>query len=749
MTPDRRPDMATCRRLPSGTAGERRSTDVRTPVRPAGYRGPRGSGRRRRGRARRPGRRRAPGGRRARRDGARAGRGDRRQAGAVRPRRVRASTPGPSLLTLPPVYRDLFAATGGAARGRRRPGPRSTRPCALPLRRRHRLDVPGDARARLPRRARRRPRRRAPARSGRRCSTRGGRMWQTTRGAFPHRPAPRRRDACRGWPASPATSRTDRARGGRLRGLGARLPARTRGCGCCSTATPPTPAPTRAAPRPRWPPCPTSSRRSAPGTSRGGLHRLAATPLAERAPSCGRRRPHRLPTCAGSSSRAAGPSRRPARRTASGSPPTSSSSDADAAARLPRPAARPPGARGRAPAARGATPSLSGFVLLLALRGPHPGPGAPHRALPRPTTTPSSTRSSAPADRGARPVRRPDRLRQRARRPGAAARRRLRGVVRAGQRPAARPGAGGRRLARTRAWPSATPTGVLDVLAERGLDVRDRVLWREVRTPADLERRHRRRGGSIYGTSSNGARAAFLRPANARRSRACSSSAGPPTPAAACRWSPCPPRSSPAWSVRPDALSASRCKAPPVHPEPPASGPELQALTGFLDQQRQTILRKADGLTREQLAQPLPPSSLTLAGLVNHLALVEDTWFRVRFAGLGTTRCGLTTTGLPTGTWSSQRRSSSTGTSCCRLPRRLRTEPRRRGAGREPGSAVGRDVARRIALGPALGAAAHARGDREARRPCRPPARGDRRHRRRLTTRDWRGRDFRLVLRRP
>ncbi len=56
---------------------------------------------------------------------------------------------------------------------------------------------------------------------------------------------------------------------------------------------------------------------------------------------------------------------------------------------------------------------------------------------------------------------------------------------------------------------------MLDVLAARGLDVRDRVLWREVRTPADLERGTRSPGGAIYGTSSNGARAAFLRPANA------------------------------------------------------------------------------------------------------------------------------------------------------------------------------------------------------------------------------------------
>ncbi len=55
---------------------------------------------------------------------------------------------------------------------------------------------------------------------------------------------------------------------------------------------------------------------------------------------------------------------------------------------------------------------------------------------------------------------------------------------------------------------------ILQVMSERGLDVRDRLLWREVRTPADLEERTGSVGGAIYGSSSNGARAAFLRPAN-------------------------------------------------------------------------------------------------------------------------------------------------------------------------------------------------------------------------------------------
>ena len=55
---------------------------------------------------------------------------------------------------------------------------------------------------------------------------------------------------------------------------------------------------------------------------------------------------------------------------------------------------------------------------------------------------------------------------------------------------------------------------ILDLLAARGMDIRGRIRWSEIRTPADLERSTRAPGGSIYGTSSNGSRAAFQRPAN-------------------------------------------------------------------------------------------------------------------------------------------------------------------------------------------------------------------------------------------
>jgi uncharacterized damage-inducible protein DinB len=58
-------------------------------------------------------------------------------------------------------------------------------------------------------------------------------------------------------------------------------------------------------------------------------------------------------------------------------------------------------------------------------------------------------------------------------------------------------------------------------------------------------------------------------------------------------------------------------------------------LTGFLDYHRATLLWKASGLTQQEMATPLPSSELTIAGLVKHLALVEDSWFTERFAGQG------------------------------------------------------------------------------------------------------------------
>ena len=49
-------------------------------------------------------------------------------------------------------------------------------------------------------------------------------------------------------------------------------------------------------------------------------------------------------------------------------------------------------------------------------------------------------------------------------------------------------------------------------------------------------------------------------------------------------------------------------------------------LRSYLDHFRATIRLQASGLTDQQLDQPLPPSDLTLGGMLKHLAFVEDYW---------------------------------------------------------------------------------------------------------------------------
>jgi len=66
-------------------------------------------------------------------------------------------------------------------------------------------------------------------------------------------------------------------------------------------------------------------------------------------------------------------------------------------------------------------------------------------------------------------------------------------------------------------------------------------------------------------------------------------------------------------------------------PEPPISGSEKDVLVGFLNFLRETILWKADGLSDEELRRTHAPSSLTLLGIVKHLAYVERWWFQKMF----------------------------------------------------------------------------------------------------------------------
>ncbi len=64
-------------------------------------------------------------------------------------------------------------------------------------------------------------------------------------------------------------------------------------------------------------------------------------------------------------------------------------------------------------------------------------------------------------------------------------------------------------------------------------------------------------------------------------------------------------------------------------------GDERATLAEFLRGQRLTLQLKCDGLDAGQLARrAVEPSTMSLLGLVRHMAEVERAWFRRRFAGL-------------------------------------------------------------------------------------------------------------------
>jgi uncharacterized damage-inducible protein DinB len=67
--------------------------------------------------------------------------------------------------------------------------------------------------------------------------------------------------------------------------------------------------------------------------------------------------------------------------------------------------------------------------------------------------------------------------------------------------------------------------------------------------------------------------------------------------------------------------------------DPPLAASETETLLGYLNYHRQTLRMKTEGLDQEQLARALAPSTLTLGGLLKHMALVEDNWFSVVLLG--------------------------------------------------------------------------------------------------------------------
>src|ERR1700692_2272446 len=68
--------------------------------------------------------------------------------------------------------------------------------------------------------------------------------------------------------------------------------------------------------------------------------------------------------------------------------------------------------------------------------------------------------------------------------------------------------------------------------------------------------------------------------------------------------------------------------------EIPRTGDERSTLLAFLEWQRDTLARKCGGLEPDQLRiQSVEPSTLSLLGLVRHMADVERGWFRRTLAG--------------------------------------------------------------------------------------------------------------------
>jgi uncharacterized damage-inducible protein DinB len=84
--------------------------------------------------------------------------------------------------------------------------------------------------------------------------------------------------------------------------------------------------------------------------------------------------------------------------------------------------------------------------------------------------------------------------------------------------------------------------------------------------------------------------------------------------------------------------------------EPPFIAAERTMLDGWLDYHRATLFWKCDGLSDAQLkTASVPPATMTLLGLVRHMAEVERSWF-AHFLGTETTSL-FCTEADPDGEW--------------------------------------------------------------------------------------------------
>jgi hypothetical protein len=68
--------------------------------------------------------------------------------------------------------------------------------------------------------------------------------------------------------------------------------------------------------------------------------------------------------------------------------------------------------------------------------------------------------------------------------------------------------------------------------------------------------------------------------------------------------------------------------------DPPLVGGERETLGAVLDWHRATFELKCSGVPADRLSErAVPPSTLTLHGLLRHLTGVERWWFQIQFAG--------------------------------------------------------------------------------------------------------------------
>ncbi len=160
---------------------------------------------------------------------------------------------------------------------------------------------------------------------------------------------------------------------------------------------------------------------------------------------------------------------------------------------------------------------------------------------------------------------------------------------------------------------------------------------------------------------------------------------------------------------------------------------ETATLLGFLDYQRATLAWKCAGLDAVSLRATVAASSMTLGGMLKHLAYVEDDWFSRWLRGRDRQPPWDTVDWKadPDWDWHSAAEDSPEQLFALWHDAVARSPPGHGGAGRRrPGAPRPAHLARRSGTQPAMDPGPHDRGVRAAQRPCRPhPGVGGRAHR--------------------